>query len=246
MSIVILVYAIEFTVQTAFLFAALWIMVKLQKLNYNLPGLLGAAALSCALDMIPVVGHFIAVGVLLLCIWKITESEYVDVAFTVFVGYALTFGMNLFLLSALIGDLCPSEHIAEGEPEYSELLAEYQPDTNKFGPEISQPDPDESAAICPGTERQENKSSAAHLTQTNSPAVSTAEEVAKDIQLKGLIQNAGRPSLLVHTGIKTYTIVQGETLPVKTRKGQVMICFEGITAKQAVLKIDGRPFKLPL
>src|SRR5260221_9589083 len=49
----ILALSIEFIVQTAFLVAGLWIMIKLQKLDYNWLGLLGAAALGSGLDMIP-------------------------------------------------------------------------------------------------------------------------------------------------------------------------------------------------
>src|SRR5260370_3401710 len=104
----ILALAIEFLVQAAFLVTALGIMLKCEKLEYNVPLLLGAAALASALDMIPYVGHYLAVGVLLFTMTKVTRSDYVDVAFTVFVGYALMFGMNLFLLGALLGDLRPS------------------------------------------------------------------------------------------------------------------------------------------
>ena len=62
---------IAFTVQTVFLFAALWIMIKLQKLNYNFLGLLGAAALASAICLIPLpfrISKIISCGVLLLCI----------------------------------------------------------------------------------------------------------------------------------------------------------------------------------
>src|SRR6266404_7214732 len=104
----IVAFAIEFLVQAAFLLLALWIMLKLQKLEYNVPGLFGAAAVASALDMIPYAGHPLAVGVLLFTMTKVTRSEYVDVAFTVFVGYALMFGMNLFPLGAVVGDLRPS------------------------------------------------------------------------------------------------------------------------------------------
>src|SRR5882724_8620460 len=104
----ILALGIEFLVQAAFLVVALWIMLKLQKLEYNVPGLLGAAALASALDMIPYAGHALSISVLLFTMTKVTRSEYVDVLFTVAVGYALMFGMNLFLLGVLMGDLRPS------------------------------------------------------------------------------------------------------------------------------------------
>ena len=124
---------IEFGIQTAFLLAALWIMIKLQKLNYNFPGLLGCALLASALDKIPYVGHYIAVGALLYCVWLLTRSEYVDVAFTVFVGYALMFGMNLWLIGALMGDLRPSvrEARAERRAKEAEAQAAAAADTNE-------------------------------------------------------------------------------------------------------------------
>src|SRR5258708_27284030 len=100
--------SIHLAMQTVFLVAALWIMIKLQKLNYNFLGLLGAAALASAIDLIPLPFHIaslISCAVLLFCVTKVTGAEYVDVKFTVFVGYALWFGMNLWLVGTLLGDL---------------------------------------------------------------------------------------------------------------------------------------------
>src|SRR4051812_43394304 len=99
-----LAFGIEFLVQGLFLVIALWIMLKIQKLDYHFGKLVGAAALASGLDMIPYVGHYIAVGVLLFTMTKVTRSDYIDVVFTVAVGYALMFGMNLFLLGAMLGD----------------------------------------------------------------------------------------------------------------------------------------------
>src|SRR5262249_18158676 len=123
---------IHFAVETVFLVAALWIMIKVQKLNYNFLGLLGAAALASAIDLLPLpfrIADFISCTVLLLCIARVTGAERVDVMFTVFVGYALWFGMNLFLLGALLGDLRPSAREAENrrireEMEHKEVTAQ--------------------------------------------------------------------------------------------------------------------------
>src|SRR5437867_1694011 len=105
----ILALAIEFALQTVFLILGLWIMIKLQKLDYNVLGLLGAAALASGLDMIPLAGHYIAVPVLYLCIAKVTRADlYPDAVFTVVIAYALMFAMNVFLIGALMGDLRPS------------------------------------------------------------------------------------------------------------------------------------------
>src|SRR5258707_3445595 len=95
---------IAFGVQTVFLLAALWLMIKLQKLNYNFLGLLGAASLASAIKLIPLPFHIadlISCAALLFCISKVTGAEYIDVKFTVVIGYALLFCMNLRLFSAI-------------------------------------------------------------------------------------------------------------------------------------------------
>src|ERR1041385_6892714 len=128
MTFEVISYAIEFAVQTVFLLAALWIMIKIQKLNYKFLPLLGAAALASGLDMIPYAGHYLAVPVLLLCVKKVTEAEMVpDVVFTVVVGYALMFGMNLWLLGTLLGDLRPSAYQStDADAPTPEVAAEVQ------------------------------------------------------------------------------------------------------------------------
>lgn len=107
------------TVQTAFLLLAFWIMIKLQGLNYNFLGLLGVAALVGGLDQIldTILGHFlgfylassISSPIILVAafigIKKLTEADKTDVMFTVAVGYALCFAMNMWLIGALLGDL---------------------------------------------------------------------------------------------------------------------------------------------
>ena len=117
-----LVLFIEFAVQTAFLFVVLWIMIKVQKLDYNFPGLLGTAAIVSGLDRVldTVLGHFLGIYlanyisapiilvVLIICVSKVTHADRVDVMFTIVVGYALMFGMNLWLFGALLGDLRPT------------------------------------------------------------------------------------------------------------------------------------------
>src|SRR5436189_4245176 len=111
-------FAIELVVETAFLTLALWIMIKLQKLNYNFFGLVGSAALSCAIEII--VSHFLGWGlatcasvpVLIFCMAKVTRADHIDVVFTIAVGYALTMGMDLWLMGMLMGDLRVSARAA--------------------------------------------------------------------------------------------------------------------------------------
>jgi hypothetical protein len=147
----ILGYAIQFTAQTVILFVALWIMIKIQDLNLNFPGLIGAAAAATALEM--VLDHFlsrsmgfylassistpIVCGVLCFCTAKATSTTQVfdmDVVFTVAVAYALTFAMNLFVIGALMGDLRPSDIHADSLKENVDELGgkpDFIADTNK-------------------------------------------------------------------------------------------------------------------
>ena len=99
------VYGVKWVIETSFLLLALWCMVKIQKLQHTGPGLLAAAAVACAFDLIPYVGHYIAVPVLWVSLTKVTREDFTGVVFTTAISYALVFGMNLFLLGALMGDL---------------------------------------------------------------------------------------------------------------------------------------------
>jgi hypothetical protein len=102
----LIAFGIGFGVETVFLVLGLWIMIKIQKLDYSFLGLLGSAALGASLDMIPYAGHALAVIALYLSLRLVTRADlFPDVAFTVGVAYALVFCMNLFVLGAMMGDL---------------------------------------------------------------------------------------------------------------------------------------------
>jgi len=155
---------IEFALQTAILLGLLWGMIKIQKLDqrfeYNFLWLLGSAALATGLDQIlqMTLGHFIGiylasyistpivVTVLLLCLKKVTQAPYVDVLFTVAISYALLFGVNLFILESLMGDLRPSARNSEEfeiVTQQQEIKKEYQTaiKTNLPAPKANPPAP---------------------------------------------------------------------------------------------------------
>ena len=135
---------IEFVVQTVILLGLLWGMIKIQKLDqrfeYRFLWLAGTAALATGLDQVlqNVLGHFIGsyfasyistpiVGtVLLLCLKKVTQAPFVDVIFTAAISYALLFGVNLFILGSLMGDLRPSARYSDD----SEIVAQ-QPEARE-------------------------------------------------------------------------------------------------------------------
>jgi hypothetical protein len=117
-------YLVEYLSQTVILMIALTIMIKFQSLQFNFLGILIAAAAASGLEMIPYVGHYLAVIVLYAVIAKVTgASLYPDTAYTVAVAYALMFAMNLFVLGSLMGNLG---------------LARYHPTQSDFADEVEE------------------------------------------------------------------------------------------------------------
>src|SRR5271168_64705 len=124
----IIYFGIEFLFHSALLMAMLWVMIKIQGMNYNFLGLLGTAAAGGALDMIPYVGHAFAVVTLYFCIVKMTRaSMFPDASFTVAVSYALMFAVKILAFTYLIGDLRPASmdrtDLASDEPPVPRLAA---------------------------------------------------------------------------------------------------------------------------
>ena len=242
-----LVLFIEFAVQAVFLFVALWIMIKIQKLDYNFPGLLGTAAAVSGLDraLDAVLGHFLGIylanyistpivgAVLFICVSKVTHADRVDVMFTIVVGYALMFGMNLWLFGALLGDLRPP---AGNSTEFDTVMQ--QQETN----EVDQ------TPIRTNQPVQNLRQPA-----TNAPAglaahPSPAPPVAKTNGLffvKGIAQNGSNSAVTIQTGKRTYTISLGESALTQTPNGPVSVRFKELGKDWVVLIIDGQETKLP-
>ena len=223
-----LVLFVEFAVQTVFLFAALWIMIKIQKLDYNFPGLLASAAIVSGLDraLDTALGHFggiylatyisapITLVVLIICISKVTHADRVEVMFTIVVGYALMFGMNLWLFGALLGDLRPFA----GAPEKIENVA-LERQLHEKTNEIAQ------SAI-----------------KTNRPIPNVPTNL---FSVKGVSQSASNSAVTIQTGIKTYTILLGESALTQTSNGPVSVRFKQLGDGWVLLIIDGQETKLP-
>src|ERR1039457_439552 len=147
---------IEYAARTAVLTLLLCGMVKIQKLNFFFPGLLVSAAIACALDTIPCFGHYLAVPILYLCIWKVTGASLMpDAVFTVVISYALMFAVNVLLFTAR-------------------------------GP-------------------------AGPVKKNSKPA----DEILKDVKVKGVTRNGDKSMLLISANKKTYELVTGEQTSVQ-------------------------------
>jgi hypothetical protein len=220
----ILILGVEFLIHSVILLALLWIMIKLQKLDYNFLGLLGSAALAGALDMIPHFGHMLAVPVLYLCIWKVTQSSlFPDAAFTVMISYALMFGVNLFIMGSLMGDLRPSHKSVGGETDFTQNMAgdSQYVETNK-----------------------PSQVKAANLAQTGD--AKQAEAIAGKFLIKGVIRNSDKSAVTLQSGMKTYTISLGQLVSVQTDDGLVSVRFTDLGKDWVALNIRGTEVKCPV
>jgi hypothetical protein len=253
--------------QTAILFVAMWIMIKVQNLNNHIPGLIGSAAIATALDM--VLDHFVGINlitvpivcvVLCFCIAKVTVTTNVfdtDVIFTVAVGYAVDFVLNLFVIGALMGDLHPSdvqtEHLRQQMDEMGESYADdkeapVQTTNTASGKLIT-------LGKAPVRAAKTNLTKAASTNSAQGKAANAAKkkntysripepqgpgaQAAKGFILKGITKAANISTAMIYTGVKTYNITAGESLFMDTPKGKVNVQCEAVEEEQVVLSISG-------
>ena len=245
----IVLFLTGFGAQTVCLTLALWIMIKLQKLDYNFPGLLGSAIIACAVDSILNLilsrwfGLFSAyicapifVIVLYVCLRKVTHADQVDVFFTICVGGAVKFGLYLLLTGSLMGNLRPPAEMPPDTFVTTTPPPQEQPEpaaeTNPAVPSaVATNPPEQSAPVVP----------AALLNLTNSVVVAT-----NLFYVIGVSQNGAKSAVTVQTGKRTYTISLGEAALTQTAKGPVSVRFKELGDGWVVLVINGEETKLPL
>src|SRR5262245_7860855 len=88
--------------------ALLWIMIKIQKLNYNTAGLFASSLAAVLVSFIPYGGSYLSYVVLVICLWKCTGADIApDIIFTVAIAGALMFCFNLWVIGMLMGSLRP-------------------------------------------------------------------------------------------------------------------------------------------
>ena len=219
-------FLIWFSLQTVFLLAALWIMIKVQKLNYHWLGLLGAAALASGIKLIPLPFHIadiISCTGLLFCIWKVTGAEFIDVRFTVGVGYALMFGMNLWLMGALMGDLRPSAREAENR-HIKEQMEEKE----------------EAAKVSQTAAAGTNRAPVAAKEQTVTPI----EEKLPQFSVKSLIRNGAKSCVTLQSENDSRMIFLGDTELVHTTNGPLKVRFDGLTNNFVLLTVGEQQVKV--
>lgn len=218
----ITILIIEYAARTAVLTLCLSVMIKIQQLNFFFPGVLAAAAIASGLDMIPHFGHLLAVPVLYLCIWKVTGASLMpDAIFTVVVSYALMFAVQVLVFTALVGDL--REHVS-GKSHAAVPIAVVgvrTATTNNAPP----PATNLAAQVMPAS------------AVTKKPK--TAEEILKDITVKGVTLNGDKSMLLVFANKKKYELVTGEQTLVQIPGGSCHLRLVTLSENWATVEVNG-------
>lgn len=218
----------------------LWVMIKIQKLNYNVLGLLGSSAAAIAVSFIPYAGSYLSYVVLVLCLWKCTRADIApDIIFTVAVAGALMFCFNLWALGALMGDLrpdmklaarseAPAADIADEDDSPQAPVPAAEPSSltpsaeTKKAPEASKP----AAASQPGP---------AIAAATTEPALPPK---AKGLALKGVSLQAAQPLAMIGFGTRVYTLSPGEAAVMESAQGKIKVRCEEVAQSSVVLTID--------
>jgi hypothetical protein len=198
----------------------LWVMIKIQGLQYELLPVIGAAFLAASLDMIPLGGHYIAVPVLYLCIWKITRTSlYPEAVFTVVISYALMFTTTLILLAyAPVSSLhTASEHNYNFDDQTNIPAIAVVQTTNQIP-----------------------------VTQAPPPPSVSKDKIAANISVTGVSHVGNDAIVTIQYGKKSYVISLGEGTTISTDQGMTAVHFVKATDKDVTLSIKGKEVKYAL
>lgn len=227
MTIILISLALELLMRTVVLTLLLWIMIKLQQLNYFFMGLLGSAILASGLDMIPYFGHYLAVPILYYCIWKVTRSTLVDSIFTVVVSYALMFLVKMCVITALLLDLRAASRAYKA------------------------PDDEQSAPVLYTKTESASESATNQLYDHTKTALALknakiAADLGTKMTLKGITQNGSKSMALIGYQGKTYSFYQGEPISLMGTDGPIPVKLAQVGLDWANLEFDGQPIVLKL
>jgi hypothetical protein len=234
--------------------ALLWMMIKLQKMNYNLLGLLGSSLLASACDYIPIVGCYLGWAVLVICLWKCTGADIApDVLFTVGVAGALMFCVNLFVIGWLMGNLSMiSPSLADyGPGDKTEMSAGMDGDEEDEDGETNRVATVAAAAPAP---KPASKFGGWFRPSAPAPVATTVTNSApKDIgnlptqlTIKGISVSPSHKSAMIANGRQIHDVRVGDSFAVNSDKGRVTLVCEDITQSAVILAADGTRMKLTL
>jgi hypothetical protein len=207
----------------------LWCMIKIQKMNYNLLGLLASSAAATLVEHIPFAGFYLSFVVLVIGLRKCTRADIApDILFTVGIAGAFMFCVNLWLLGSLMGDLRPDFGAAKDLDVSASELAE-ETTLNEESDEA----PEASRTAIQAKPQKPVKSARDH-------------PQAKQIALKGIAFNPSRPLAMIGSGTQNHTVAAGEAMDLRLNNGLVKVRCEQITRSAVLLSIEGETVELRL
>jgi hypothetical protein len=212
--------AMGFAFRFVVLFAFLWVMIQIQKFQYELLPLIGAAFAAAALDMIPFVGHYMALPVLYFCIWKITRASlFPEAVFTVGLSYASTYCLTLILLA------------------YAPVPGYHPKSARNTNYDLA------SLAPMPVEQSTNQPEQPAQPPQT----ISVPEnKIAAGISVKGLSGSANDAMVTIQYGKKDYIISLGEGTTISTDEGLATVHFVKADGNHVTLSVSGQEVKYAL
>lgn len=244
---------------------SLWIMLRIQELNYTIPGIIFCSALASACDSLPVpIGaHALAVGVLIFSVIKLTRAHFVDVRFTVVISYAVMFLIQMLIISAVPFDLnvfarshkdtlaklhlVPDDGGTDGLLSTNGSLATSPADKPSDNPSpAAKPSQDTNHAVPSSSGLQAAAPSNTQPVATPASIPALSKKVVDAFSLKGVMGNPGNMTVMIGTGTRTYSLQVGETAPVDTTAGKMDVTVTEATQNRAVLKINGNLLPLEI
>jgi len=199
--------------------ALIWFMMRVQHLNYTVSRLFAAAAIATAVAQIPLVGPYVNVVVLLLCLRRFTgEAIIPDLVFTVVVAGALMFAVNLWFLATVFPDVKTLRsswlsQSAEPGTEAEQELPVTVIDLDAIPPPVAGP-PDGAT----GPRRE--------------PSV-------QGVVLKGVTISRQEQFVLVACGPKSHSLKAGEHVTFDGPRGPVDVQCESVTSNRVWIQIRG-------
>jgi len=273
-------FAVSVLANTVVLFIALTIMLKVQKMDIKWLWLIGAALLASFLDTLfsdldfpfaSRIGHVLAVVSLWLNIYHMSTAEPIDATFTVSVGYAVKFTLNMFLFTALLGDLRPDlkshEQVADETDDAPPAAAPAKvpakqtakatnaapaaPVAPKVAAAPAAPAVPASPAASAAPKTVANIAATSPVIQatngqpTEGLSVEQVKQIVKNFVLKGVVP--GDPPLaILSTGAKNYTLSPGDIDFMDTSVGRLKVRCDRIVGRDVTLTFGGQTVILTL
>lgn len=211
------------------------------------------AALACALDHIPYVGIEVSAAVLLLCVTRLIGARtFTDAIFTTGIAYALTFCFNLFVLSAMLGDLRHTTSVRARTAEPSDAVQATEAGTphgqsgvtnlpaQVVSNSTASPAPATNVSREPATPRVTPPTPAvAAASPISGNAGRLASDVSQHFSVKGISRGAVETIAVIGSGAHTYDVAAGDTFQIQTSTGKANAVCKSVDDDNVVLEVEG-------